>query len=117
VYGDIFLDFQESDLDAIGIKPGKKVEIRIRHDEYVSKTYEGYRGSSGDSFDVSIPQGAWMLWTAANGYVILCMNASWVEFTNAAAHASVSRGMDIYLKAVTPPPPKKLKNPFEKKDE
>jgi len=95
------------------------MQITIKHDEYTSKTFEGYYGTSGDSFDVNIPGEAWMIWVKASGFVVLCKNSSLVEITNAASYARVVLGTRVYLKAIVPGPATKLqldkfKNLFNK---
>eukprot|EP01124_Arcella_intermedia_P003404 TRINITY_DN11872_c0_g1_i1.p1 TRINITY_DN11872_c0_g1~~TRINITY_DN11872_c0_g1_i1.p1 ORF type:complete len:409 (-),score=94.64 TRINITY_DN11872_c0_g1_i1:14-1240(-) len=107
-YGDIFLDFQEADLCALGIRPGKKLQIVVQHDAYTSKQYVGYYGTSGDSFDINVPADEWMIWLKASGFIVLCKNASLVGASSAALYARVSLGTPVFLKSLEPPRPAKL---------
>lgn len=78
--------------------------MTFKIDDYVSKHYQGFYGTSGDAFDVNVPTQAWMLWIHANGYAILCKNNSLTELTSAVSYQQFSPGhFGIYLKYVQQP--------------
>jgi len=104
----IWVNFQEIDIKALGIKPGRKLEVKIKVDAVVEKTVNAYYGTSGDSFDVNIPRDEWMIWIDAQGFIVLCKNTSLVLISNAAATFGIQRGTRVFMKAIAPPLPKKL---------
>jgi len=108
VYGDIFTNIQVSDLDLLGVKPNRRIEIKIEIDQYITKSFEGVCSLSGDSFDVRISDGEWILWTHASGCCVISKNNSLTSTANAASYAQFSSGSRIFLKAAPLPKPKKI---------
>jgi hypothetical protein len=107
VYGDIKLDFQEHELGNMRITPRSKIEIVVG-----DQSFEGYFSECGESFDVTIPEDALMLWCHADGYSMLCKNmTSWTKHTSAAQFLNISLGMNLHIKHVPHIQPKKLAIP------
>ena len=103
VYGDCLLDFLARDLELLQVNRQMKLTLEIERTPRIVKTVVAFRGHSGDSFDVNIPQGAWMLYENADQKMVLCANGSVISPTNAAQFFRAHRGMRIHIESFQPP--------------